>query len=322
MRHFLLVFLVISTGGAAADLFDSHEPLEIVLKGPLKDTNRDRGDDATERDFTITVDDVDVPVQVRTRGNFRLEHCTYPPLRLDFKKNLVTGSPFDGQDKVKLVVHCQNGRASKHNVLEEYLAYRFFNLVTDKSFRVRWLTVHYEESGKTHGAFVIESKQALAERLGGELLDLDAVDEAALDPAYQTLASIYQYAIGNTDFSFIVGEGKCCHNTTPIRVASGIVSVPYDFDRAGLVDAAYVLGNGSLEQKDVAERIYRGFCTPDDIWHAARQPFLGLQPAFNELVAELPDMSGFARGRAKRYLGDFFIQLRRKDGRTIARQCR
>lgn len=83
----------------------------------------------------------ELPVDVRLRGKGRLEQCKFPPLRLDFDPAETGESAFAGQDELKLVTHCINSTAGEKNLLEEYLAYRIFNLLSDYSYRVRLLHV-------------------------------------------------------------------------------------------------------------------------------------------------------------------------------------
>ena len=310
---------------AAQGLFESDEPLVVRLEGPVNTTLRDVSGEPTERDFVLTVDDVQVPVQVRTRGNFRRAKCQFPPLRLNFQASLETGSTFDGQDKLKLVTHCERGRAGEVNVLEEYFAYRFLNLLTDKSFRVRRLHVTYAEGKRTrtHVAFVIESKNSLAARLGGNEVTRE-LRVRDLDPAHTALTALFHYAIGNTDFSFIRGpEGDdCCHNTTPIELDGVVFSIPYDFGRAGLVDVAYASGNPRLGIRDDKLRRYRGFCTDDATWERSLFALRNAKEATIETLESLADLPTAAHKKTKRFLDRFFHEIAPDRAEKIRADCR
>ncbi len=83
---------------------------------------------------------VEIDIDIRTRGISRLNEdvCPFPPLRLDFKKSQVKKSLFHKQDKLKLVTHCRdNSTRYEQTLLNEFLAYRILNELTDASFRVR-----------------------------------------------------------------------------------------------------------------------------------------------------------------------------------------
>ncbi len=152
-------------------LFQDIETLPVTISGPLTTLVRERPKDDylpavfqyTEADGTV----VKFDIEIRTRGNFRHETCDYPPLSLNFKRTQTDGTLFDKQNKMKLVVHCDDSRRYEQIVLREYLAYRILNAVTDLSFRVRLLRVTYvntEESkqGQVRYAFLIEHKDRLA----------------------------------------------------------------------------------------------------------------------------------------------------------------
>ncbi len=316
---------ILAVPATAAGLFESSDPLTVALEGPVRQTFRDKSDPAEERDFVLSVDSVQVPVKVRPRGNFRRANCRFPPLRLNFDKDLVSGAPFDGQDKLKLVTHCEVGLEANANVMEEYFAYRLLNLLTDKSFRVRRLHITYIDGrqSSSHHAFVIESKDALVARIGGQLLT-ERFASRELDAHHMTLASLFHYAIGNTDFSFISGPAgdDCCHNSSPVAIDGRIYSVPYDFDRAGIVNVAYAAGNPELGIRDVRDRRFRGFCTSDAVWNEA----LGnVMAARDEVFAALDGIDGLQTKtykKMRRYLEGFYRIAARNDAASIRKRCR
>ena len=323
--HIAFLISILAVPVAAAGLFESSDSLTVALEGPVGETFRDKSDPADERDFVLSVDNVRVPVKVRPRGNSRRANCRFPPLRLNFDKDLVSGSPFDGQDKLKLVTHCEVGREANANVMEEYFAYRLLNLLTDKSFRVRRLHITYIDGKRSsaHNAFVIEPKDALVARIGGQLAT-EPFPERQLEPHHMTITALFQYAIGNTDFSFMSGPAgeDCCHNSSPVVIDGRTFSVPYDFDRAGIVNVAYAAGNPELGIRDVRERRFRGFCTNDTVWNEA----LGtVMAARDEVFATLDAIDGLQTKtykKMRRYLEGFYRQAARNGAASIRKRCR
>ena len=125
-------------------------------------------------------------------------------------------------------------------MLLEYGIYRAYNVVTDYSFRVRKLNLTYrdsESSGRerTQAAFLIEDDSAVAKRLNRNRIRPPEVKLAQMMPVETTHNLLFQYLIGNTDFSVKKGpkgEG-CCHNGRVIAAAGkqdDWVVLPYDFD--------------------------------------------------------------------------------------------
>ncbi|MEJ0104463.1 MAG: hypothetical protein WDO19_18690 [Bacteroidota bacterium] len=199
---------------------------------------------------------------MKTRGHFRLENCFIPPLKLDFKK---PGAPkLSSLKSLKLVNGCNTGSYNDQLLLKEFLVYKIYNLICEKSFRVRLVNLKLEDSrGKKKPmnlhSFFIEDLDALAKRNQCKKLDESIkIKTESTNRMHMTLVSIFEYMIGNTDWSVTVN-----HNIRLIRVKSDSVSrpypVPYDFDYAGLVDASYAVPDEKLGTQSVRERVYRGY---------------------------------------------------------------
>ena len=109
MTALLLAFCACCAYGQTG-LFESDEVLAIKLKGSLRSLLNDRSS-AKPKDFplvlTVANEDsgqLEIPVLVRTRGNFRRmkENCKYPPLFIQFsKKSSHLNSVFKEQKKTK-----------------------------------------------------------------------------------------------------------------------------------------------------------------------------------------------------------------------------
>src|SRR5256712_1991946 len=214
-------------------------------------------------------DSVALDGRLRTRGNSRLQrrNCDFPPLKLSFDKQQVKHTVFAGQGGLKLVVHCQDRESYEQNLLQEHLLYRGFNLITPKSFRARLARVtHRDNSGKakpvTGYGFFIEDDDAMARRAGAQGVEPKGVSQLDTDVEHTGLTAMFEYLIGNTDFS--VGG---LHNIVLIRDSAGTVfAVPYDFDWSGVISTSYAVPDPRLRIKSVRERLYRGYCrTPEQL---------------------------------------------------------
>ncbi|MDJ0908964.1 MAG: hypothetical protein QNI99_07205 [Woeseiaceae bacterium] len=314
-------------------LFESHEPLEITISGPFTTLMRERPDeeelDGTASWTEVDGTEVEVSVQLRTRGNYRRDEstCPFAPLRLDFRGSEVEGTLFDKQDKLKLVTHCRERSVQYEQLLiREYVTYRLLNVLTDISYRVRLLRVTYQDiesnrADRLTWAFVIEHKDRFDNRTGLDPLDVERTSLSALDPEFTNLTSIFQYMIGNTDFSPISApEGaSCCHNTHPFAVEGGPVhSVPYDFDMSGIINAPYAAPNPRFGLRDVRQRLYRGRCRFNDHLPATIEHFQNSREALYAVVAEATALSPRNRRSMERYLDSFFKTL--DDERAVERR--
>jgi hypothetical protein len=104
--------------------------------------------DREEYPFLLRVGDSDFSIKVRLRGKSRLRVCDFLPMRWNFKASETANTLFAGQDKIKLVVPCDRSERDQKDLLEEYVIYRAFNLLTPASYRVRLLHVMFSESSR------------------------------------------------------------------------------------------------------------------------------------------------------------------------------
>lgn len=326
----ILLALTLAPATALANdepLFKGSEMLQVKINGNF---SKLIADDGVERDwhpFELQVNDKILNVKLRLRGNFRRKECTFPPITVNFNKKQVQGSVFEGQDKLKLVTHCRKGHSFSVNTYEEYVAYRLFNQITDKSFRVRLLSVSYEQAGKKpklKPGFFIENVDSLARRLDGEHIEPDFIRSKELDPLHLTQAAIFQYLIGNTDFSFIapIKGRSCCHNTKLVRIATITYSIPYDFDFSGLVDAPYAGANPMVKSSNVRKRRYRGFCTDKQTLQAALDSFQTLEAELPDLFASVTGVNAKQSSRSMSYLQRFFTTVSKSGSQVFESQCR
>lgn len=311
-----------------ADLFATPDDvLAVTLTGPLRDLTR--VDDDTEFPFTLSAGGVEVPVKLRQRGIFRRAQCQVPPVRLNFRKSNERG-PFAGQDKLKLVNPCTLRQRSEQDLLEEFVLYRIANLVSEATFRVRLLRVTWQDSQErldwgTRYAFVIEDVDALARRLGGQHVEPAEIAPADLDPLYATQMALFEYLIGNTDFSMLRGpHGEpCCHNGKAIRTPDRLIVVPYDFDMSGAVDPSYAGPPPGLPIRSVRQRLYRGFCVEREVLERALAGYRALEQAITAEVMATPGLRKSAARALLRYFQGFFDLIKRPNAQQrFERQCR
>ena len=326
----LLVLFAVPGAALGAPLFEDAEVLEIVLAGPLSSVIEDT-EERRERAFSLSVNGEELDVAVRVRGKSRVVHCRFPPLRLNFAREDVAEGVFAGQDKLKLVTHCKGGEEYEQNLLEEYAAYRILNVLTDISFRPRLLRVRYVDTDNagadaiTRFAFLLESDQGFAERTGGEQLAVRDVPRSLLDKNHAALVYVFQYLIGNTDWSLVryFHDEYCCHNGKLFAVGKANYYVPYDFDMSGIVGARYARPQPELRLRSVRIRRYRGYCTDDQTRRAAIRAVAGQREAVLSVISSLPGLSEKNRQRQYRYIENFFAAARNEDrlAKEFARRC-
>ncbi len=326
----LIAILTLSIVGTAtasdkAPLFQSHETLKAVLTAPLSQTYAQRDSDVRLyfpgqwAYVDETGESQRLDVSIRIRGNFRKEYCELPPIRLNFKKSQVRNTLFAGQDKLKLVAPCQHGLEAQQKLLLEFLAYRTYEILTDRSFGTRLIRLSYVDSDDkmqpwTDLAFVNEDEGDLGKRLG---LDKARVAENRFEELDQPATAVYelfQLLISNHDYSVLKGpDGSyCCHNSemyTREEAADKRIPIPYDFDMSGLVNAKYAAPPSHLPIRLVRTRYYRGLCQPDEVMTDAIAHVLSKKDEIVALYQTMPELSRLSRNRTVAYVKKFFAIL-------------
>ena len=247
-------FDIAENSQAVTPLFASHSLLHVTIEAPLTTLMNDRPEEEyLDGIFTFVEADgaeQSIDLKIRTRGSYRRskDHCNFAPIRLNFRTKQVANTIFSGQDKLKLVTHCQNNRSYYEQLLlREYIAYRIFQIMADKSYGVRLLQVNYMDTEGAESmasfAFAIEDEDDVARRVGMISAKIPRLTVEDLERRQQNLVNVFQYLIGNTDFSLTKAEPDkdCCHNADLMSAAgiSPFTPLPYDFDFAGLVNAPY-----------------------------------------------------------------------------------
>lgn len=332
MRPLLLLALLScsTTARAQSRLFVDREPIELRLEGDIHDLLRDKGDQRKQHvarlHYTIGSDSGTIPVKLRTRGIFRLRTCSFPPIRIDFPSHEVTGTPFAGQNRLKLATHCQGGASFERNLLKEYSLYRVLNVVTDTSYRVRLAHVTYVDSARADTVvrygFLIESEGELAGRIGAEVVTQGQVVDYITEPSYMTLVAVYEYLIGNTDWS-VWGR----HNISVLRGLAephSLLGVPYDYDFSGAVGAPYATPPPQLPIHSVRERYYRGYCQPDTVLDQALERFRLSKDSIYAAVRAVPGLPEHDAKSVLDYFDGFFNGLGTRGAvrRDLVNGCR
>jgi hypothetical protein len=273
------------SAGFPKELFETDEVLNIQLSGNIRQLLSDRGKVSQYHPLTLsyTIDSqsVSMPVRLKTRGHFRKDkaNCSYPPLWINVsKKDQPRSSIFYNQDKIKLVMPCQDDEY----IIREWLVYRLYNLITPKSFRARLVKLELnDERGKKKPGFygiLLENEIKMAQRNKYLLVNKLNVRPEKTDPHSFLAMAVFEYMIGNTDWSVQYLQNIKLLATDSFSMP---LAVPYDFDHAGIVSAPYAQPAEELVLRSVRERRYRGYCITDMRWF---EPVVAL---FNRLKKDI-----------------------------------
>lgn len=317
-----------TTQRLATRFFDSEAPVEFTLVANYDRLRRDPLEDPPWRAATIAIADSGgdrtIPLRVRGRGIWRRKNCQNPPLRLNFAREAVRGTVFEGLDRPKLVHYCQDTERAEQYILQEFQLYRIYRLFTPLSHRVRLARIAYVDSGETRPrtrrwAFLLEEPDAMAERNGGAMIEV-ALAGPELDERTRVTMGVFQYLIANTDWS----TGGL-HNVEIFQKDFVFYPVPYDFDYAGAVNAHYAGVAPNIPIRSIRQRIYRGHCGSDSTFAAVFEEFRRQREAiyalYRDEIGALMDRNVVKR--TLDYFDDFYevINDPRKARRQIVEAC-
>ena len=315
------------------DPFQSDEPFHISLEFNMKEFIREKyKGEFHEAVIRFTPDNgepVESKIRIRARGEFRREHCIFPPVKLNFRKSGITEEYMNDIKSLKLVTHCKNTEEYQQYILKEFLVYRMFNILTENSYRVRLFEVEYIDSENkmksvSKYGFIIESKKHLAGRINAILIDREGIATWLTEPYQTNLVTLFQFMIGNTDWAIAKLHNIRLFKPEEFSVISPL-AIPYDFDYCGMVNAYYAIPDERLGIKSVRERVYRGYCLDsEEEYLEYNRIMLAHKKELYALVENFKQLNSKHRKEMLKYLDDFFVIIEdlRQTRRLIISRCR
>jgi hypothetical protein len=295
-------------------LFDSNDILEVKIFACISKICKDRGENKIYQPGKISYKqgdgtEITVDVSIKTRGITRLNPriCNFPPLFLKFKKGDVKNTIFKGIKKLKLVTHCQKKiKIYEKYLLREYLVYRLYNIFTEESFRVRLAHITYidttrKSKTKKYG-FFIEPVKMMAKRNNSRYFKINNSTNYTLASRQCSFLSVFQFMIGNTDFSF-----SADHNVKRTLPESGpSIGVPYDFDYAGIVNAHYAIPILRAKIVSTKDRFYQGYCQSPQVFAQIFARFQKHKQEIFSLYKNFPLISKKYKKKTFKFLEKFY----------------
>ena len=299
---FAIAFSVIAQKQSVFDALPDDEVISVRLETNMKQLINKKFDEKYQPgEFEFLSGPLEgkkYDIQVKPRGNIRKEICAFPPLMLKFPK-----TEFEFR-KVKMVQICRNTSQMEDLVLKEYLAYKLYQELTDNSFKVRLLKVLYE--GERPGskemnryAFFIEPKKEVADRIGGKVYEPKVTKVDVLERFHYNTMTMFQYLISNTDWAI-----ENLHNMTLVasKELNAVITIPYDFDYSGLVNAYYAVPHKTVPIEHVTERYNKSHCMTMDEMKEIRALVLEQK---DELIACVENFTSLSEDNRKKILHSF-----------------
>ena len=155
----------------------------------------------------------------------------------------------------------------------------------------------------TRYGFFLEDDKDMAARNGGRVLEHAGGSYSEMDPAQMDLLGVFEWLIGNTDWSVIMN-----HNIRLVQFEgrASLYPVAYDFDFSGLVSAPYAMPDGKLPIKNVRQRLYRGMCRSLEAMTGTLERFMAKREAIYDAYRTVPGLDPKRLKDAIGYLRDGF----------------
>ena len=281
MKQFFILLLtssLIIAQKTEDKFFSTNETLEAKISFTPKTLKKSTVDTIYfDTSFAYKIDDTfqEMEIGIRARGNFRRSTCYYPPIKVDFKKKQTKGTVFEGHKKMKLVLPCLKQKDKNDNILKEFIVYKLFEMVYPYHFKTRRLSLEFTDLTKKKkpvvenlNAFLIEDDKKVAQFHNGKVFER-FIPPLAMDADASVRNAMFQYMIGNTDFSTAYQ-----HNNKLLYIDKLIIPLPYDFDMSGFINPSYAVVNETLNIANIQQRKYRGFKRDEAIFYSVRDIFI------------------------------------------------
>lgn len=256
-------------------------------------------------------DSLQLDILLRARGNYRYRNCPFPPVRLNLAESGSHFSDLEQMDNLKMVTHCRDDEEYMVYLLREYLVYRLYNVITDNSFRVRLLRVHYNDTGSgdnsfTSLAFVIEPVDVVETRLKFDEKEEEGVEMNELDPVNNSRLAMFQFMIANSDWFVTTTHNIKLFKPSDEDPENDYIAIPYDFDYSGFVYANYALPRRDMKIEELRKRTYSGICPPDNETEMVLEEFKKHRRELLREISSLEQLDAIHRIDLKRFIRSFY----------------
>jgi len=304
----------------AQRLFRTTNPIEVTFTTDLRALVKDR--DSTKfkphgavfayKDPAGKV--VEVPVTLQTRGHFRRQakNCDFPPLSMEFGNKAAENTVLQGNTKLKVASSCRP-RVDDYEqyILQEYALYRLYQRISPLYFRTRLARITYKDSlaktpDVTSWGFFIEDDKEVAKEYKTNTEKAKGAFFDQLDQPQLVTTMLYQYMIGNTDYSVTAQ-----HNIALLRDSTSTIikTVAYDFDWSGAVGARYAFPSEKLGLKTIYDRLYRGPCLTVAQWQPHLTRFVAARPAIDSIYTSIAALDPKRVKTSLEWFSDFYKTL-------------
>jgi hypothetical protein len=303
-------------------LFQSDDILDVTINLDLGTyLKKNMKDGSIEGNLVIYLagDSLTNDIKIKTRGIFRKQFCSFPPMAINFKKGIPAYNHLGNIKKLKLVTHCEQGKGSDDYILREYLVYKLFNLFTDTSYRVRLAHINYVDLKKnkktiSQYGFFIEPTEILSARINVMPLKKVTLTQKHLIPNIITRIAIFNYMIGNYDWAVPNQHNIDIFKSLDLSANQMAVAIPYDFDFTGFVNPYYAVPTEDTGIENVRDRIFTGMCRSREEFKNQIMEIVRKKDEMADVINSFPYLNPKSKKDISGYIDEFIKQAESKYG--------
>ena len=294
---------------AQGKLFADDDLLEVELRTDIRNLLRNKANPEYQ-EAEVIINNKSYDIRLKARGNYRRENCHFPPVTLNFSKTEFDDPTYDQLKKLKLVNACKMQKNYEQYILREYMIYKAFNLLTDKSFKVRLLRINYIDTREkmkpiSRYGFVIEDQYIMAKRLDGAIIKKEGIRDKATARNHMVMLSIFHFMMGNTDWQVARLHNVKLIQLNDVKQLKPYV-VPYDFDYTGMVNASYAIPSPILGIETLRDRLFWGKCYEEQELKTAIDIFIAKKESLYALYENFEWFDKASRASSIDYLDSFY----------------
>jgi len=314
------------------DLFEINAPLNLTLQFNIKEFQKSKRDEKYHKaEMTCHVSEtfeVTHDVRVRARGKYRRDNCQMPPFWLNIRYAGIEAEDMADVVKMKVVTRCNPSVQYESYVLREYLVYKIYQLLSPYSFNTRLVRLQYVDTGRKNKVtenwgFIIEPEDMMAERNNAMAIKSDVLSVRTVNKEIMDHVAYFSYMIGQSDYS-VTGRHNLKILTLKEYGPTGFITVPYDFDYTGMVNAHYATPGDGLGITSVRQRYYLGACGSKEVHEQTVAWLASYRDEIKDLVLSFEYLDEKDRVDVWDYLESYFEESEQKGfiERRIIPTCR
>lgn len=241
-------------------------------------------------------------------GKTRRKICSNYPIKIDITKaELETFNFLPEYDKLKIVFQCNDQKIMAESIKMEKFIYDLHNIITPYSHKARLVKAKTSDEKKSLDAILLESREDLGHRMDIVEIETSTIAVEALKRTEYVKMCLFQYMIANTDWS-----ARKMHNSKLYQIKSNksLITIPYDFDYAGIINNDYAITPEILPISRVTQRYFMDKKISMEELQEGIQYYLSIEDQVMDLCQQVDYLSEKSKHRTTVFLQKFYETIK------------